>query len=120
MSLVAFPEFGNDPGGGDMDDFPSGDDNEDHQNKIINKIDQSYPEGETCIPTGLLDMFSKEEFDGPGFGPQCAEAAKIILDAVMDDAMNYTEYNELDAVTGTQNVTQGNITEALQGVNNED
>jgi len=59
------------------------------KNILVNNFDNS----DTCIPTSFIDnLFKKSNIKGPGMSPDCAEAAKKVIEAVQDDALHFGEY----------------------------
>lgn len=99
---------------GDVDGFPK-DDAKDLQNKIKDKVNNAFGEGEKkCVSSNLEGIFSEADIPGPGLSPKCIEAAKTILDAVHDDAMSFTEYenSEDKANESLAYILQGNIKES--------
>ncbi len=73
------------------------DDADDMQTSIRDKLSEAFPEGDSsCIPTSFLDgVFNESNLEGPGMSPNCVEAAKIVMEAVQDDALHYSQYDSV-------------------------
>ena len=65
---------------------------------IKNIISVNFSENsQNCIPTNFIsDLFKESKIEGPGMSPDCAEAAKKIIDAVQDDALHFGEYQGIN------------------------
>jgi hypothetical protein len=86
-------EEGESPWPNDQTDYPS-QSVDDKLNGMHSTVYNNFNDDVAkCIPTSFLDrIFPKTEFEGPGMSPECAEAAKKIIEAVQDDALHYGEY----------------------------
>jgi hypothetical protein len=82
------------------------------QKGLRNKLDALFPGGsDTCMPSRFNELFSADSFEGPGMSPECAEAAKKIMEAVYDDALHFGEYegSQAQAEQGLDFILNNNI-----------
>lgn len=85
---------------------------DDMQSGLRNKLDALFPgDSDTCIPSRFNELFSVEDFEGPGMSPECAEAAKKVMEAIYDDAVQFGDYesSQAQAEQGLNFILNNNI-----------